>query len=369
MSLEESEILRLLAEADELPEGPLRVGLCEQAVRLADLAGARRWQFHARSALICAAFMAGEGDKIYPALAWCLAECETHPQHVDWFSLLWQCKHALSMGCAFPDISRRQIEQMGEDVSRRYARHGASPRGPYSFRMLNQLSMGSWQRAAEFRELWRAAPADQFTESPDWECCMEASYALLTGDADRAVATGLPVVERQLGDEHSQPWMLALLTPELFKRGEIDLLARRHRQAYRLYRRNPKHLSAAGSYLLLLGLTHNFQRALTLLERHLPWRLKSRMPATCFRFDLKSWCLLRQMQAHGNETVKLRLPAEFPLDCRAGVYETAVLVDWFERQTRDLEARFNHRNGNAECTKTIDETLALAELAVDYELK
>ena len=62
------------------------------------------------------------------------------------------------------------------------------------------------------------------------------------------------------------------------------------------------------------------------------------------------------------------LPRDFPLWREDGRYRVADLASWFERQVRDLEARFNARNGTVNYSWFVDKTLALAARPVDWPL-
>jgi hypothetical protein len=362
-------IERTLDRADQLPEGPIKTALLEEAVRAADALADVPWQYYTRHEVIAAAFGSGEADKMLVALSWCLSRCDRDSDHIQWSPILWQCKHALSYVTAFPNITRARIERLSEDIITRYREHGASLRGPYVFMLSNCFALGEDDRAKHYYQLWQDAPIDEYAESPDWEEYFEIDYLRSTKQKDLALARAMPTLEAPHQEDGTFHWLVDSFLIDLLKRGEVEKSAKLFRRAYRICSANSKYLHHVGTHLAYLALTGNIDRAVRLFERHLPWRMQSSVPGARFNFDLRAWCFTRRLLAADRETITFSLPKDFPLYREDGKYEVSTLHDWFESSSREFETAFNQRNGNDAVTKRVEKIVAWDDFAVDFPIE
>src|ERR1043165_2002174 len=101
---------RLLEKSNELKNGPERIDVLEEAVRIADEQGELDAGFRARLELIEAATFGGRPDILLTAFAWCLAEHDRDPDRFDRKDLLWKYMWVVGNIVEFPHITRAQIE-------------------------------------------------------------------------------------------------------------------------------------------------------------------------------------------------------------------------------------------------------------------
>src|ERR1700722_150885 len=99
-------IERLLERSNELRNGPQRIGVLEQAVRLADEHGDLDAGFRARMELMEAATFGGRPDILLTAFSWCLAEHDRDPDRFDEKGFLWKYKWVMGNVIEFPHIPR-----------------------------------------------------------------------------------------------------------------------------------------------------------------------------------------------------------------------------------------------------------------------
>lgn len=362
------QIQELIHRAQALPDGPVKVCVFEEAVRLADVCASMDWRFYTRHELIRAAFCCDEPDKLIVALTWCLAKCDELGSCFDQGRLLWGCKFALSYATCFPHISRTQIDALQQDVTERYRRFGASLRMPYLRGMVNELAMGSLEKSAEFRRRWLLAPVDEFAEPPAWERYFEAWHLIENGDMDRALEHGMPILSGVQAAAEVYPWMACLFLFEFLKRRDSAQAIATHRQSYRQCAENPKFVSHIGTHLHFLALTGNVARVTRLFEKHLGWATHNRVPSALFSFHLGAWAAFRLIKVQHGNTLHLRLPKDFAQWRDDGVYDCAVLADWFEQQVRDLEVKFNQRNGTARYSQFVSNVFELEAAAVSWPI-
>lgn len=359
-------ILALIDQAEELPPGPTKIALLEQAVRIADISGDMEWQFCARQSLIGGAFLSGDADKLLVALTWCLAKDDQYHDPDNRDLLLWQCKHALSYIAGFPDISRAQIDQIRTDIVGRYQQHGASLRPIWQFACSNALAMGDFDAAHEFHARIAREPQDWFSEGPQWELCFEVEYLLDTEQIDQALTKVQPVLDDRVPSDETYHWHAVALLPHLIRRGDLEQARACHLRAYPRIRHNAKYTAHIGVHMVFLATTGNFSKVATLLESHLEWALAERVPELQMMFYRGAWYAMLELAKNGRDQLSLQLPHSFEL--APAPQDTRTLATWFEARTRELTARFDSRNGNDHQSRMLDATMELAEFACDFPI-
>src|SRR5262245_26585811 len=110
----------LYEQAQELPYGPAKIALLEEAVRLADAVEEVDAGFGLRMELTQAATFGGRHDVSIVAYAWCLAQADRNPDRYLDHQLLWQYKWVVDHAYEFPDISLGKIYELLEDLRRRF---------------------------------------------------------------------------------------------------------------------------------------------------------------------------------------------------------------------------------------------------------
>ena len=86
------QIETLRQQADGLPQGPARMALLEEAVRLADTHQDLDLGFYLRYDVAQTATFGGMAEKLLVAFSWRLAQCDRHPERFNEFRLMWEYK-------------------------------------------------------------------------------------------------------------------------------------------------------------------------------------------------------------------------------------------------------------------------------------
>ncbi|MBM83542.1 MAG: hypothetical protein CMJ78_23530 [Planctomycetaceae bacterium] len=121
--MDAEEFDRLLDEAAGSKEGPTKIAILEEAVRLADSANDVEAGITARTSLVQAATFGGAAEKALVAYAWLTAKYDEDPDYFGGYgshTFHWQMKWTLGSLSDFPGISREQIESMYEDAEKRF---------------------------------------------------------------------------------------------------------------------------------------------------------------------------------------------------------------------------------------------------------
>jgi sulfur relay (sulfurtransferase) DsrC/TusE family protein len=118
---------------------------------------------------------------------------------------------------------------------------------------------------------------------------------------------------------------------------------------------------------MCLTLTENFNRAITLVERHYSWTETTRNAFSHFRF-FRAASLLFEILAERGGPINVNLPRSFPLYSETGAYDSAQLAAWFKQKAATIAQRFDERNETDFFMRTIAETHLLKDLLAPFPL-
>ena len=357
-----ADVATILAEARGLNDGPAKVDLLEEAVRLADRARDLDAGFEARLRLMEAALVCGSADILLVAYTWCLSQAEREPERFSLYQMLWRYRWAIVYLPTFPEIPRAQIEDAIADMTRRYESAGASLRPVHLLRWKVAMKLGDGKTAADARRAWSRCRRDWLTDDDQTEQVTQIDYLLFRerwAEAAEAAAKYLDPSQRSHSYVDS---VLSWMPVPLLRLGRPDEAMDYHQRGYRLTTRNAALVTQAGRHIQFLALTHNFPRAVRLVERYLPYCVRSD-PEDQVEFYPCLVSLLRVMRNIGKTSVKLRLAPACPGYRPDGRYDLADLERVYREQAVAVAARYDARDGNdyyARQLAGLDRLLALA---------
>lgn len=362
-------VAELLRVAQDMDHGPDQVGVCEQAVDLADEHNDLDAGFVARRRLIQASTFSGMPDKSMVAFAWCLAQCDRDPTRFPEQRVLWQYKWVVMSLYGFPEIPRHKIEDATNDIEERYIRQGLSLRPIWRIRLISARGMGDHDQVPGYLDRWLDAPRDRFTDCRACETSTHLGYLVDQGKDEEALAVAQPLLDGRLKCATQPEITYGRLLLPFVRLGNPVRAAGLHLDGYRRIKAQPHYYTTTiAQHLSFLALTRNYGRAIAVLERHLSLGLEDPTPNDRFFFFLACSFLIERMKADGEKTVQARLARSFPAWKEDGHYTTAGLHDWFETELRSLADRFDRRNGNDHFTRSIERSRALAEHQLHHPL-
>jgi hypothetical protein len=357
----------LVEQADGLPDGPAKLALLEEAVRLADAHGDLRAGYRLRDTkLISAAHEAARPDKYLVAFAWCLAVCDREPAAFDATQLCWEHFCLLLQAVRdSPDVPRVQAEAVLAEILRRLA----DP-SPLSWALYEQAAMvparlGDLDRSAEFWDR-RCRLRHRITSSLRFDSqCFEIRYHQYRGDEPAALRAGDQLLEwaRQGRDNGALAWTCAHLLPALLRAGRVEEAGHWQQATYREMRAQVIRLGEIGRHIEFLAASGDLDQAVRLLERHAGWLLLSREYIDLFHFNAAAWLTVERLRRERGPTAKLRLPKELACHRPDGVYALDGLAHHFGGEARRIANRYDERAGNNWFSRVLlDPVLALADL-------
>jgi hypothetical protein len=348
----------LLVKALRLPRGPAQVAGVEEAVRLADAHNDPDAGFLARKRLIEASTQGGRPDVLLVAFSWCLAQCAADPQRFKEADLLWNFKWVLEEAPLFWQVSKQQLDDLFEDMRRRYERAGSTLHAVHETRCNAALMMGDRTAAAAAYDLFRRARRDRLSNCAACVADFEVEYLLWQGEDEKGVGAAESLFAGRLRCNSVPHRTYTHVLDPLLRLGRPRDALGHHRTGYPLVAENPRFVRYVAMHLIFLTRTDDLARGTPLLERHLPAALAG-APLWQFEFFRAARFLLGRLRDTGRAEVALRLPADFPLHRSDGHYEVGDLCRWFDDRLEDLAGRFDARNANDHFRRRVAELQAL----------
>lgn len=358
-----SDVWKILNEAAGLNDGPPKVELLQEAVRLADHQRDIDAAFVARLRLQEAALVCGSADVLLVAYSWCLAQAEKEPGRFSLNQVLWRYRWAIVYLPTFPEVPRAKIEDAIADMTGRYKSAGASLRPVHLLRWKVAMKLGDGKMAADARRAWARSRHDWLSDDPQTELVTQIDYHLFRERWAEAAESAAGYIDGRLREPAYLDSVLSWMPLPLLRLGRIEEAMAVHERGYRLTVRNAALVTQAGRHVQFLALTHNFERAIRLVERYLPYCVGSD-PEDKVEFYPCLLTLLRLLMRTGRDSIRLRLTPPCPGFRPDGRYELSELDRVYEAEAADVCARYDARDGNdyyARLLTANNELLSLAE--------
>lgn len=362
---DERQAYKAISTALALEDGDEKIAAMEEAVRLADRTGDLWVQYFARDRYVDVTFWGGSPEKTLVAFSWMLAQFDRNPGRFDEHSLLWTYKWIVSTISHFPQISKAQIYEMLEDMSRRYASAGRGLRVVHQHRYRIEKFWGERDEALKFYRLAEDMPSDDLSNCPACEIDERVSFQLYMGNDARALDLARPLLAGEKRCRTVPHRTLANLMIPLLRLGRRREAWQFHLRGYRLIEGQKGLVTYASDHLLFLALAGRHERGREVFEKHLQWAQDGKDLFKRYEFYRAAWLFFELApEPAADARLQLSLPSTFALHAASGLYDRRQLAAWFERDARRIAALFDARNGNDHFTRELDETPSLKKLCL-----
>jgi hypothetical protein len=359
---ERTRIEELCVEAQRLPECATKLSLLEEAVRLADLMADVELGYDLRRALVRTATFCGREDVQMVAFAWCLAQYDRNPGRFDERGLLWQYKWVVGNATDFPDISRRQIEELLDDIERRFQAAGHSLHAVHQHRRYNMVDMRDRPAAEKAHAAFLAARRDRLSDCAACVACNSGEYYIYCGDMQAASAGFQTVIDGRLTCQEEPLRCLSYGLLPLVRLGQIEQAKRQCQQAQRLLAKAGAPVRPAAAQIAFLAIVNDLAAIRRMLRRYLAEGLACVSPKDRLAMLRAVLLAVHRLTAAGSQHFESPLPDQAPPADSAGHRDVALVQAWLTSEARTLAARFDARNGNGEHIRELDRLGELLEL-------
>lgn len=317
------------------------------AIRQADEAQEHFWRLFFRYDYACEATFRDDPPKCMPVAAEFQAIYEEHPDalgHNGAEMYLMIMQMGIDPIAHLPQIPMSQWEKLMEQYLGLTKRFNLAHR-TYWWQMCQFMIYVDQKRAYEcFQKFWKTG-RDAISDCRACERSNAVRLSLLAGDREGAEEYAAPLKAGRISfcsDTPQKMWMAYL--EDYYRHGDYKAAAPIAESLYRKGNKDRSNLDYVGAILQCWAYTDN-DRAVTLAESRLGWRIGMWDQRLSYLYDKGAWLTFREL-AKGMETVHLELPKEFPLWREDGSYSTQALADYFYSQAAEIAARFDGRNSS-----------------------
>ncbi|ASA20496.1 hypothetical protein [Paenibacillus donghaensis] len=340
----------LMERAYELPEGRAKLAVLEEAVRAADSLGDIDAGYEARSEIVESGIFNGYPMKVIVAFSWQLGQFDKEPERFDDFTLLWSYKWIADKVACFPEVPREQIDNLLEDLKKRYLEFGYNERTYYYYKSLVHGQYGELEESARYMEKFKSMDADEMANCDACEQNREVEFNVMVGRDELALKAARPILDGTMTCGEVPHVTLSMLLLPMHRLGQAKEAEKIQKQGYRLIKTNREFLLQIGEHIRYLALTDPF-KGLELFEHHVAHSLDHENPYDIMMFNAYSARLFRQL---AKETVafQVKLPAGYPHPEHAT--DVAALAAYLQQQALSTATRLDHRNGNSYYTDLVN---------------
>ena len=356
----EDDIRHLVAEARELPDGPVKADLLDEAARVADKMKDIGLGFVLRKMVMAAALGGGLPDRMTVAFGWCVAQSDKHPEEIPRDDILWEYRWVISELPHFPEVPRAQIDETIAEMTRRYKSAGSTLRPVHMLRLFTYSKMGDRPTADAARREWEAADRDWLSDGPRQELNLLVNYLCFAGQYREAVKKSADVLAGRVDEPGFFGQDSAELLIPLLELGRVADAARVQKGGYRYMAKKPGFLSHIAFHVEFLARVDDFATAVKVVDEHLPIALATKQFVYRTHFLGAALLLVGRMRYAGHTRHKFRLPAEVPVASGWRGCDLVELTHWLNADVAAYSERFDARNGNTYFT---DKLAAVPELA------
>lgn len=351
---------RLTEEAADLPYGPTRTALLEEAVRLADAIGDLETQYDTRMELVAAASFGGAAERALVAFTWCLKKFDETPDAYDEYDLLWSFKWILGSLPDFVNVSRQKIESVQDDFENRLLQlnYGLAPL--YKLKCRNALDLGDVEATRHWYAKWKAAPYDPLQDCPACQVNTDGETQIFLGHPEEGLNVLAPVLKGKLSCHAVPNTTYGLVLEPLTVLGRDEEATRNHRTGYRTVSGNPDFLGSVADHLVYSVRIGDTAQGSRIFQKHLPIALNTMEDEPRREFLVASSIFLRHLADKSHRKRKLTVPDSLACHRADHLYDCGELSEWFQEYAGQCVAEFDRRNGNDYYSKKM---LRLAEYA------
>lgn len=348
---------QLLDEIDSTPWGRHEQALIAEAVALAQEIGDEQLEYQARMRQTASANMGGLTDVMLNSFAWCLAHHDDDPQRFPLdidngaADLMWQFKWMAATLRASPAFSSEQIAAVLDDMEAHYRRAGIGMSGVLTARFEDAWASGRIEDAERLRGLLETTPRDDYSHCDACGRSQNAGFFAATDRDEQAIRLVEEMIEGGFScGEEPEHALSRVLLPYL-RTGRLDEARAAHLRSYRLAKDNPDNLGIVANHIVFAAVTGNEARALSLVERHLPWLAHDQLNVDGHFAMLSAIALaLDCVTAVGHGTTTVRAAEAAALEpffgAREGAWTASALARAAGAAADRIGAEFDARDGS-----------------------
>jgi len=356
----------LVEQADDLPEGPAKVAIYEEAVALADLHRDIPLAYETRMAMLWPAYHASRQDLLLVHFAWCLAQLDANDE-LDAHNALWAYRWVLDTMPGFSDIPRGRIADAIADMMRRYEEFGVSLRPCYLLHRRVYRGLGDRDAAIAAHKKIAKTKYDWLCDDLETERAFAVFFAVFLEKHAEALKLAEKLLTERFLTDHFRGLIMTDILLSLCRRDHWERAAEFQKLSLPMLKKQRQSSGNFAVHTEYLSVVGDFAAAVRVFEGHLLEAGTEPNRITRFDYYRAGKFLCTRLQSSGKSKAKIRVPdvLEIP-GAEAGRIRNDLLLAWLDEQLADLVARFDARNGTPFFAEELAKMKGLTELAAKY---
>lgn len=358
-----NKIDELRAMSLAMPYGMPSVSLMSEAVQLCDSINDLTLSFDLRIELMKRANFSGRSDMMLVAFSWCLTQYDRDPARFNAVRLLWIYKWVVSACLTFPTIELSRIEQLIEDMDRRYRAYGSTMHAVWSARRSLFVHMRNKRRAKAAHAKLIKCRRDNLSNCIACAVASDVDYYIFMLQWQQAIEAAEPVINGGLSCTFQPHGLYASILLPLLHLQRYDEAQKYYQRGIRLIRNTKTLVSERAALLQYLVIMRELPSAKRLVERFLPGAMEAIEENEYFDFLQASYLWTRRLTEKGTRHVKIRLPDAIAAQFDQGPIDVERLGEWFALRANEIAARYDARNRTKAFQRYIEENDDFLSLA------
>jgi len=353
------DIAQLSREAYAMPDGPTKVTILEEAIRIADSRNDLDSAFVVRNDLITAASNAGLPEVKILAFSWCLSQFDSDRERFGYYGteseLLWKYKWVVGGLTSFPQITKVQIFEMLADMRRRYESVGSTLHAVYDEERSITMTIADDAACKAAHKQLLKTPRDHFSNC---SACVQdrlVSHYKYFGKYEKAYDAAKPILEQRMKCATVPHRTYGKIMWVLYKLDRLEEAMKLHRRGYPMIATSPGHVTYVDDHIEFLVVTDNLTRAVRLTEKHFPVAFASTDPSTRYYFFKTVLLLMDCLRDTKTRTVKMHFASDHPLHDAKDRVSVGEFYAWLLAECRSTAAAYDARNGNDAKMKSLND--------------
>ena len=354
-------VIQMLNESSQWENDTHKVRHLEEAVKQADAIPDEPLGYEARMELISAATFSGNYDVAFVGYGWCRNYARKNPDSVDWGSMIWYLKWVVTFGLHLPTISVAKIDEMLDDLEANLADNGYSARPAHGSRTTMYRNMGWIEKAQEASKVWLSTVRDELSDCRACEVHSEALLHVSLGENEKALEVAAPIIAETLTCSTKPQATYGQMIIPLLRLGDIERATEFLKIGFPMVQGNKMYIEENSFFMLAQTRLKDWEGATRNFDMEARQAEESNSMSDKYSFYVGAMAMMEGLLNDGIANVSLRVPAPWSAGSEDGSYDVAELRDWFDKQSDQIAAKFDARNGTTLFADEKAEWLSLAQ--------
>ncbi len=349
----ETNLEELWDQIYDMPDGPQKIALLEEVIRICDIENNLQESYDARKELVECAVFNGYPLKALIAFTWLISKWEEHGEELDdEYDILWDYKWIANRLIDFPQISLDQIDAIMNDMKEKYEKYGYSLREYYYYLYLNKRDSGRSDTIHEDFERWQQTSRDIMSDCKACDLHAVVCHYIHLKEYQTALEKAQPILEGKMQCAEVPHNTYARLLVPMFHLGKVDEAKAIQKKGIKLIKGNSEFLESFGEHVEFLAVT-DLNKAVQVFEESVGFALETEDVNSKLKYYISATIFFEKM---GENPTLIRMPTTF--NAIPSEPTAANLYPWFRSEAAKIATQFDQRNGNRFVTASMEEHIA-----------